>query len=264
MIDKSQELAISLPEEAKENVALDPAVENGLAKPLGAETRSKVEEALETPVAEAVHAKNEKADENPILAIYRQQYDRLSDDTKLRCSWEAVVDRLLANGDERLKRAEAMQGGGELVGIDSEGKAMFKDKGVEPVMYGFDKEGKLIRIYDREPEQMGKVEKWADYYKVREQVLKDGYELFAGGRNFVFSDEMKQVNKHAKQPFVASKDRKEWRASWLESGDKPDLAQFVAFSPNESHRRGISRMHVSLFPTYRGTNGEGAVRLLRV
>jgi len=59
MTDKSQELAISLLEEAKEKGTLDPAIESRLAKLIGAEARPKVEEALGSSVA----AEPEKAHE---------------------------------------------------------------------------------------------------------------------------------------------------------------------------------------------------------
>jgi len=43
--------------------------------------------------------------ENPVLATYRQEYDRMSDNVKNRCPWETVAARLLANNFEKLKIA---------------------------------------------------------------------------------------------------------------------------------------------------------------
>jgi hypothetical protein len=243
----------------KENGQLAPEHIRALAE-LISDTRPAVSGAGKLPEGEfeATHVKSEEAAENSALAVYRQSYDRLSDDAKLRCGWETAAARLLANGSEKLKKAEAMQGGGELVGIDSKGKALFKDRGVEPVMYGFDNEDRLICIYDREPEQMGKIKKWADYSEIRGQVLKDGYELFADDGNYNFSDEMKQAEDHTKEPFVASKDRKEWRVSWLESGDKPAVARFVLFYPV------VGRVLVGDDDPAHRVDSYGAVRLLRV
>ena len=93
---------------------------------------------------------------------------------------------------------------------------------------------------------------------MREQVLNDGYELFADNGDFEFSEEMKQVTDHTKELFIASKDREEWRVSWLESGDKPGFARGVIFNPDDGG--------VYVY----GSNPEdrsdryGVVRLLRV
>jgi len=200
---------------------LPDSLKQQLTAALAEKTRPQLEGALSAAAENAIQA-------------YGQQYDSLPDGDKSRCDWKTVSARLLANGSEKLKLAEAMQGGGELVGIDAEGKAMFKDKGVEPVMYGYDEKDKLVQIYDRDPKQMAKVknEKWANYFETREQVLKDGYELFADDGNYNLSDEMRQVQAHTKEPFVASKDRKEWRASWLESGGRPVDARSVNFDPD--------------------------------
>jgi len=201
----------------------------------------------------------------PELAVYKQGYDCMSDKVKNRCSWETIAERLLADSGRKLKKVLDMQGSGELFGIDNNGKALFKDKGVEPVIYGFDKEGRMLKIYDRNPEQMKQVERWANYYEVHEQVLKDGYELFPySDLGFGFSDEMKQAEKHTKKRFVASENEKEWRASWLESGDKPDYNSatfYVAFKPRD--KGGYLEVAGRQFHENRDDR-IGAVRLLRV
>lgn len=204
--------------------------------------------------AETVEAENVASE----LTAYHQEYSGLSDEIKARADWTAITERLLANNSEKLKLAQAMQGGGQLIGIDVEGKALFKSRGVEPVMYGFDEDDKLLKIYDRDPKQMKQVKKWANYHEIREQVLDGGYEMFADDGDYGFSDEIKQVTDHTEEPFVASKDKEEWRASWLESGDKPDAARDVRFFPV------VGRVHVSgLNPGSRNA-GYGVVRLLRV
>ena len=197
--------------------------------------------------------------ENPELALYHEQYNRLPDDIKTRCGWETLVARLLANDGEKLKLASAMQGGGELVGIDLAGKVLFKDKGTEPVMFGFDRNNNLIRIYNRDAEQMYNVKKWADYSEIRDQVHKDGYELFPYKGDHDLSDEMKQAHAHTKEPFVVGKNRDEWIFAWLESGDTSERARCALFCPNDK------RIYVQLdCARYRGDGRYGAVRLLRV
>ena len=221
--------------------------------------QSKTDNAVDVKAVQvALPAEAKEFAENPELAKHHQEYRRLSKTIKSLATWETIIQRLLANNSEKLKLVQAMMGRGQLVGIDAEGRALFKDRGVEPVMFGYDSEGKMMKIYDRDPVQMAKVAKWADYNEIRAQVQKDGYELFADNGGFGHSDEMKQVVKHTKEPFVASKDRKEWRASWLESGDKPDDARRVNFRPDGGRVRvrGIN-------PEYRDGR-YGAVRLLRV
>jgi len=256
MSDISQEQALALLEEAMGKNKLDLFIKKGPTEFIGAEARPKVKEALEAPVAAET---SESENLSPELAIYKQEYDRMFDDAKERCAWKTVAERLFANNGEKLKLAQSMQGGGELFGIDSEGRALFKDKGVEPVMYGFDKDGKLLQIYDRDQEQMKQVQKWADYFEIREQVLKDGYELFADDNCYgVYSDEMRQATEHTRKPFVASRDRDDWRASWLESGDRSVYARRVYYSPYDGD------VHIDVdSPEDRGVH-YGAVRLLRV
>ena len=105
---------------------------------------------------------------------------------------------------------------------------------------------------------MKTVRKWANYFEIRAQVRIDGYELFADDGNYGLSDEMRQVQDHTKEPFIASRDRKEWRVSWLESGDKPDFARRVDFGP------GVGRVGVDVYFPEGSGDGCGAVRLLRV
>jgi hypothetical protein len=193
------------------------------------------------------------------LSYYQSQHKRLLGVIKRDHPWETVCARLLANDGEKLKKAKAMQGGGELVGIDADGKILFKDKGVEPVMYGYDKEGKLLQIYDRDSEKMAKVVKWANYLEVRKQVLSDGYELFGDDGNGGLGDEMRQVGTHTKEPLVASKDRNEWRVSWLESGDAPNHAKNLIFNPKDG-----GFVFVGANESLGSGELNGAVRLLRV
>jgi len=198
------------------------------------------------------------ASENTIPKTYRQQYNRLPNNIKRRCNWKTISARLLANGSEKLKKAEAMRGGGELFGIDSEGRVLFKDKGVEPVMYGYDSKDKLFQLSDSDSPQRIWVRKWANYFEIREQVLKDGYELFSDDGKGNFSDEMKQVEAHTGEPFVASNSRKRFIASLLESGDKLDRARDALYDSD------LREVFVKESNPYQGVLFRGVVRLLRV
>lgn len=250
MTDKSQELALRVLKEAKINGTLAKSIEAELAGLIGENARPKLEEVLEASVtSECAEAENL----NPDLVVYHQEYNQLPDNVKARASWEAIAERLLDNDSEKLNLAKAMQGEGQLVGVDAEGKALFKDSGIEPVMYGFE----LLKIYDRDPEQIKKVEIWADYFKIREQVLEDGYELFADNGP-CHACEMKQVIDHTKGPFVASEDKTEWRVSWLESGDKPGVARYAFFNP------GDGRVTIADREPAHGDERYGVTRLLRV
>ncbi len=202
---------------------------------------------------------------NPMLRLYRQEYSNLPEDIRARASWEDILFRLLDGEFKGLKLANAMQGGGQLFGIDRNGKALFKDRGVEPVMYGFDSEGGLMRIYDRDPEKMAAIETWANYNVIRSQAHKEGYELFPfdPANSDRFSDEMTQVQAHTKEPFVASQNRREWRFSWLESDDSPEYARCARFDPGSF---GASPGGARVVLDYSGEqgSGRGAMRLLRV
>lgn len=235
-------------------------LEQALATLTKNEVRPDVEHALasEDESAPATAESAETENLNPELVVYYREYTSLPDNIKARTSWEAITERLLENDSEKLKLAKAMQGEGQLFGIDSEGNALFKDRGTEPVMYGFNEKGKLLKIYNRDPERMKQVQKWADYNTIREQVLEEGCELFSYYGDRFFGDEIQQVRDHTQKLFIVSEDRKEWRVSWLESGDSPDGARYIQFNPINGS--------VDVFkdhPLYWNGN-YGAVRLLRV
>jgi hypothetical protein len=207
----------------------------------------------------------ESANESAIPREYMEQYIRLPGDIRQRCVWETVSARLLANGGEKLKLAQAMQGGGELVGIDSEGSAMFKDKGSEPVMYGYDEKSQMMRIYNRDPEQMKMVKMWANYSEICAKVTEEGYEMFAcdsrdsNGDYGFLSEEMQQVELNTGKQFVASEDRKEWRASWLKSDKRSDGKVWNADFSEVDHTVGVYATE----PT-RTSEERGVIRLIRV
>ncbi len=256
--DHSHKLALAILRTATEEGTLSDTNKAELAELvelIGLKVRPELEGVFETFVAAKFP---EVENVNFKLIVYYQEYTSLPDWIKSSTNWKDIATRLLKNDGEKLKKVKDMQGESQLVGIDAKGKALFKDKGVEPVMYGFDEEGKLLKIYNRDPEQMERVVKWANYFEMREQVLKDGYELFADNGYHNFSEEMRQAADHTKEPFVASKDRKEWRASWLESGDRPGNAC------NASLRSGGGDVHVFGENPEIRSDGSGVIRLLRV
>jgi len=250
-LEITPEQALDALKAAKENRQLKPEHIKALEEFLS-DARSTINVALATEhVYGAV-----TVDGKPSLIFCWDVYEHMPEEIRDRASWQSITEKLYANNYEKLKKVQEMQGGGEFVGIDKAGRALFKDKGTEPVMYGFDKEGKLLRIYDRNPEQMKKVEKWADYNEIRVQVLKEGYELFSDDGGYGFSDEMEQVTRHTEKHFVAGNN--EMRASWLEFGDKPPYAKFICLYPN-----GNRPLIAGCNPRYRG-NDYGAMRMLRV
>jgi hypothetical protein len=212
-------------------------------------------------------------DDQHKLEQISDKYDTFPEEIKKRCDWKDVSARLLANGGEKFKLTEAMQGGGEFFGIDAKGKVLFRDSAGEPVLFGFDENDKLIQIYDRDPKQKCKIGKWANYAEIREKVLADGYELFADDGNYGFSDEMSQAQARGHGFLVQSKNFKEFRDCLLESGDNPKVARLIRYIPE--HKEGAHTIwaHMrwdDISPEYRGSSlnrGQepyGAVRLLRI
>lgn len=185
-------------------------------------------------------------------------------------TWEKVEARLLAENGAGLKKASEMQGGGELFGVDEQGRLLIKDRGNEPVMFGFDKTGKAIMIYDRDENQMAQLAeegaRVANYYEIYEAVYgpegkPTGYELFPDAPDYEKKGAIAAVEEVTQVPFVKSANGNEWRASWLDSGRNPDrnaYARDVRFGP------GYQRTYVRNDYPYDGRDGRGAVRLLRV
>lgn len=234
--------------------------------------------AVRPVVSSTLTPDTEVVTERPELTVYRQEYDRLLDDIKARCNWEEITQRFLADDSKKLKLAKSMQGEGQLVGIDSEGKALIKDRGNVPVMYGLDEEGKLVQIYDGDQGQLTKVTKWANYFDIHERVKQDGYEMFTDNGDCGFSDEMEQVVFHTGELFLDPSS-----SSWLESGDKPDIvtsdwpkpgAKFAYFLwvsgrvqlnralQSDERRAPISQMETRMSGIEESAHG--VIRLLRV
>ncbi len=192
--------AMALLEAAKAKGELPRALQER-AKALGGDTRSKVETILKTPA----------------LARFKADYERWSAKDKAKAPWEEVQERLLANEGYKLKRASAMNEGGVLFGIDSEGKFLVADGGLEPIMTG-------MNYADiREAVRFAKDDKG--------KKTSTGYEMFGYTGKFDKSPEMLAFEAFTGQPFVKSPSGREWRFSWLESGDNFHLPRNAGFNP---------------------------------
>ncbi len=222
-------------------------------------TRPAVTAALSGAAEEAGAAAAPESPDAVILKRCRQEYDSLPEDAKKHLTWKAVSAKLMAGNGENLKKADAMQGGGHLFHITEKGEALFKDRGAEPVMYGWDKpEGEkgrqLVRIYGRVPDLMSAIKQWANAPEIEARVTADGYELFEDDGHYRFSEEMKRAAAANEGGlFVASRDNKQqWRDSVLKN------ARRAGFYPGYGH------VDVNgADPVYRDDR-RGAVCLLRV
>lgn len=200
---------------------------------------------VETPTAEVdadapqgvtVEQANETTPEIP--QQFKAQYDKLPDEVKARCSWEELSGRLLAKEAHYLKLAMALQDGGELVYIDEQGNPVFRDGGVEPVLKG--------KSYNKTREILY----GADY---EEGTSHYGYEMPDS------NEELCAIERITGRPFITSKNRDEYRATHMESGENPSRSRYARFRP----RGGDVRVFGDFFP-YDVYPWLGLVRLLRV
>ena len=182
----------------------------------------------------------------------------------LKTNWEDVEASLLVNNAAELKGVSAMQEGGMFWGVDKNGNYLFKDGGETPVMLGFDDKEEPVTVYNREPEDMGRIKKFADYmqsYKAvyGEEKSPTRYELFPKTEKHDFNDfdterpasayEKKNaiaaVEALTGKPFISfydprmpdypffSKDGKTAVYAWLNSGRNPDnYANQINFVPS--------------------------------
>jgi len=216
----------------------------------------------------------EELDETLLLSRYQEQYEKLPEEIKTRCSWEEVQERLLANNSEMLKRATGLRRGGILFGVDSNGEALFKDDGSIPLKYGFpsscppEEERKIIRVRSVEE---AKRTYWANYFEIRRHAHENGYELFPHGESPqgkpVFSDEMNQAEAATGEQFVCSTgDLVGYEASFLECGDNPGMA--ITATVNRAGRLDDHWKASIAKNSPKGSRDEtfvvGVIRLLRV
>lgn len=201
------------------------------------------------------------------LELFADEFRNLPDEIRTRAYWSDIKERLLANNSLKLHMVEDMQGEGQLFGVDEEGRALFKDRGTHPVMYGYGKANRLIRIYDRDKNtsQMARIQKWATGEDIRKLVKRDGYELFkddgkrreSSSPSFGLGDEMKMITAGTNKPFIACKSHN--LMSWVESDDGSGL---LALHAAHSYRTG----HVDVIEIGPSAANDkiGVIRLFRV
>jgi hypothetical protein len=236
--NRIQEIGLGLPEDfhGKSLDEMRQEAENALAELEGSPP-------LASPEIGAVSA-SEQSDKNAVPQVYLDQYNSLPNAVKEKLDWTELVTRLLENDGAKLKQAEAMPRGAELFGVDAEGKALFRNRGVEPVMFAFNQEGEMAMFPERDSDEFRAIKpladhktgkaRWAKYADVHPWAKEHGYEFFPYDIDDTkcFSDEMKQVTDNIAQEFlVASADEKEWRSVWLASGDNPGHVQLAYFAP---------------------------------
>lgn len=202
------------------------------------------------PQAEAKTDKNVETPEEAALLRLKANFDRgilLIDDERTvkpkpnDITWEKIQAALLRLGGAELKEIMAMQNGGELFGVDEQGDYLFKDGGTEPVIFGFEADGKPVMVYNRDPQQMARLAQIADYYEVYKAVYgpedqPTGYELFPNAPDYKKTGMIEAVERLNKKKFVKSADGKQWRAAWLDNGRNISLssrARNVSFDPRD-------------------------------
>jgi len=158
----------------------------------------------------------EAAPEAKGIARFKAQYEGLEPEYKADCSWHEVESRLLANDSHFLKLVEAMNQGGVFFGVDKDGNPLIADGGVEPIMTG-------MNYADTREAVMFK--------KIEGKQAPTGYELFPYSGDYKKSDEMLAFEKSTNEPFIRSGNKKEWRGSWLESGEKSVRPRLADFGP---------------------------------
>lgn len=186
-------------------------------------------------------------------------------------TFEQIEDALLENKAEGLLKVAAMQEGGELFGIDENGKFLFKDRGTEPVRFALDKDEKPVMIYYRDLAQ-AQFLRYANYNEIYEAVYgpegqPTGYELFPDAPDYQKTGMVAAVEEITGAPFVRSADGED-RSSWLDNGRVPEShadLRYVNYTevPSVSFPDGrVARIRA--FSIRNGDAYPSAIRLLRV
>jgi|WetSurMetagenome_2_1015567.scaffolds.fasta_scaffold41977_3 hypothetical protein len=155
---------------------------------------------------------------------YKSQYGKLDADSKSRCSWEELRNRMTAKNGYYLRLAEALYGNGVLFGIDKEGNPLFADGGEEPIMTGMNYMNTRNRVLYKH--------KGSEMIRENGKPVFTGYEMFPYSGEYDKSPEIKMFEAATGKPFVKSPDGDEWRGLWLESGENPDLPRDADFDPS--------------------------------
>lgn len=208
----------------------------------------------------------------------------LKKDKTAGTSLEQVRTRLSANNYTLLKKTVRMQGGGELIGVDTKGELVIisradKQGNREPERFGFGEaqiEGsgdqrkpkageKPILINTDTPDrealmtEIGKSGLFADYWERRNAVHADGFTLPPDSHDREKKGIVAAVEAVTGGDFVRSANGDEWRSADLDCGDVPKSAnvRVVYFDPADE----CADVHYDS-PKSRSAQ-RGAVRVLR-
>lgn len=197
----------------------------------------------------------ESADADPRLAVFQADYEK--DATlKGKILWVEIRNRLLANNGRYLALALAMEQGGELFGVDAEGNPLICDRGDEPIMKGMNYQNTRARVLYQHAHGQMIVDKGG------QPALRTGYEMFPMppyySSDYDKSPEVLQYEAHTGKPFVKDPNEREWRSSWLESGETRSWIRVVDFSPSKGGAGGDVDSPGNAHPS------RGVRRLLRV
>lgn len=168
------------------------------------------------------------------IAKFKEQYDSLSETLRQQCSWSEVETRLLANGGYYLARAQTLNEGGILFGVDEEGNPLFADDGEEPILTDMiyaDTRNRVLYEYEN-----GNIKNKGG------KSVETGYEMFPDSGNTDKSPEIKMFEIATGKPFIQSPQGFEgdkWRGSWIESGESQssDPIRCVYFYPSTGDAR---------------------------
>lgn len=192
---------------------------------------------------------------DPRLARYKEQYNGSGNPKLKAVPWSTIQARILEDESFQLRAALDLEQGGELFGIDKEGNPLISDGGDEPVMKGMNYPDTRARVRFKHTSN----DKAGTMIQGEHgQPISTGYEMFGYVEPYEKSDEIKQYESHTGKHFVQSPSKKEWRSSWLESGENLSLPRGVYSGPD----REDSRVRYG-GPQFVGDN-RGVRRLLRV
>ncbi len=177
-------------------------------------------DSVRSDVTEALSA--EAVPEVAGLARFKAQYEGLEPEYRFGCAWSEVETRLLANDGHYLRLAEAMEKGGVLFKVDKVGNPLIADGGVEPIMTGMNYADtrKAVMFAEKEGRQ-----------------VPTGYELFPNSGGYEKDSEILVFKRATNEHFIRSGNKKEFRGSWLESGENPDRPWCAFFDPDYGYVR---------------------------
>ncbi|MCX6734599.1 MAG: hypothetical protein NTZ25_01670 [Candidatus Peregrinibacteria bacterium] len=183
-------------------------------------------ETVKAPLATTSAA--ESVDLDPRLTTFKTDFD--SDPAlQSKISWAEIQTRLLANEGHYLALAQAMEQGGQLFGFDKQGNPLISDRGDEPVMKGMNYKNTRDRVKYKHTSNDKRGTKILDE---KQQPIATGYEMFGYNEPYGKSEEINQYETHTGKKFVQNS--KDWRLSWLESGEKPSWPRYVDSSPRNA------------------------------